>query len=109
MKKGDIILIGIGVAMLAFAIVFILVRPKAVYVAVYEDGVLMERYPLNKDTEVTIRTKDGHWNVMQIKDGTLNVIEADCPNQICVNTVPVTKTGESILCLPHKISFILEQ
>lgn len=28
---------------------------------------------------------------------------ADCPDQICVHHIPISGTGESIICLPHKL------
>ncbi len=29
--------------------------------------------------------------------------QADCPDGICANHKPIHKTGESIICLPHKV------
>ena len=29
--------------------------------------------------------------------------EADCPDQICVRHKAISKSGESIVCLPHKV------
>lgn len=109
MKKGDIILIIIAVLALTAAVLFVFLRSKSGYCAVYDDGKLLARYPMNKDDEIVIRTGDGHYNILVIEDGEAYVSEADCPNQICVNARPVSKTGDSILCLPHKISIILEQ
>ena len=31
------------------------------------------------------------------------MIEADCPDQICVHSVPITAKGGSIVCLPNHI------
>ena len=28
--------------------------------------------------------------------------KADCPDQICKNHKPIRKSGETIVCLPHK-------
>ena len=28
---------------------------------------------------------------------------ADCPDQICVNHRPVSRNGESIICLPNEV------
>ena len=41
-------------------------------------------------------------NTVEIKDGAVTVIKADCKNQICVNHAAITKKGESIICLPNK-------
>ena len=102
MKKGDIILL----IVLFVAIIFL--KPIAVQCVVYVDGTERYRYPLNEDLVVMIPTEDDHYNILEIKDGKANVAQADCANQICVHTAPISKVGDSIICLPHKLSIILE-
>ena len=43
-----------------------------------------------------------------IKDGQAYVSEADCDNQVCVHTQPVTKAGGQIICLPHRVVIRLQ-
>ena len=43
------------------------------------------------------------YNIIQIKNGSVNMTEADCHNQVCVNHKPISRTGQSIICLPHKV------
>lgn len=50
----------------------------------------------------TIETNTGY-NTILIEDGTVKVIEADCPNQVCVHTQAISEVGEMIVCLPHKL------
>ena len=38
-----------------------------------------------------------------IKDGKAWVKEADCPDKICAKHRPISRSGESIICLPHKL------
>ena len=42
-------------------------------------------------------------NTVEIKNGKVRVSSADCKNQICVNHKPISKKGESIICLPNKV------
>lgn len=42
-------------------------------------------------------------NTVEIKNGKVRVSSADCKNQICVNHKPISKKGESIICLPTKV------
>ena len=49
-----------------------------------------------------IKTHDGI-NVIKIKDNKIGIIEADCPDQVCMNPEYIEKAGESLVCLPHKV------
>ncbi|MDN6899811.1 NusG domain II-containing protein [Oenococcus sicerae] len=33
----------------------------------------------------------------------IKIVEANCPDQICVNHASIDRAGESIVCLPHKL------
>ncbi len=43
------------------------------------------------------------YNLIFCENGTLRMIQSDCPDKICVHHAAISKTGESIICLPHKI------
>lgn len=49
-----------------------------------------------------IKTDDGI-NIIKIKDNKIGIIEADCPDQVCMNPEYIEKAGESLVCLPHKV------
>lgn len=49
-----------------------------------------------------IKTNHGI-NVIEIKDNKIGIIEADCPDQVCMNPQYIEKSGESLVCLPHKV------
>lgn len=69
------------------------------------DGVEKHRYSLSENVTVDIVTgkEDENVNTLVIKDGEAFMKEADCPDGICVAHRPIKNTGESIVCLPHKI------
>lgn len=80
-------------------------RKTGSQIVVWIDGVEEGRYPLNIDREIEIGmngTEEGK-NVIQIHNGKADMIEADCPDQLCVNQKEIGKTGEIIVCLPHKL------
>ena len=66
------------------------------------DGSLYKTLPLFEDLELTVPSENGI-NIVIIKDGSVWVSDADCPNQICVDHNPISKKGEQIVCLPHKV------
>ena len=45
----------------------------------------------------------GGSNSIHVENGTVSVHSADCPDQICVKSGPISKSGEIIACLPHKL------
>ena len=59
-------------------------------------------YSLDKDQTITIGEDDWQ-NILVIKDGKANMTKADCPDKICVNHAAISKKGETIVCLPHKV------
>ncbi|MBR7073166.1 MAG: NusG domain II-containing protein [Eubacterium sp.] len=103
MKKHDFIVIGIILA--AAAVLFAalhFIPQNGAYVRIETDKKVVETLPLNEDTEYEIKTENGT-NTLVIKDGFAYVSEADCKNQICVHHRKISKSGESIICLPHKV------
>ncbi|MBO4338237.1 MAG: NusG domain II-containing protein [Lachnospiraceae bacterium] len=72
------------------------------YVVVESEGNVLYEVPLTEDDELIVDTDKGV-NIIEISDGRVYVKSADCPNQICVNTEPISETGESIVCLPHRM------
>ncbi len=66
------------------------------------DGSLYKTLPLYEDLELTVPSENGI-NIVVIRDGSVWVSDADCPNQLCVDHHPISKTGEQIVCLPHKV------
>ncbi len=100
---NDILLVvGILGFTLAIFIVFKLNLKNGNYVKVTVDNQVKYCYNFNKDTEVTI-TDGENVNVLVIKDGKAHISEANCPDKICVAHREISKTGETIVCLPHKL------
>lgn len=57
--------------------------------------------------EFTVETAYGR-NVLRVEHGQIAVIEADCPDLICVHQGFVDDSGIPIVCLPHKLVIELE-
>ncbi|MGD9475130.1 MAG: NusG domain II-containing protein [Eubacteriaceae bacterium] len=71
-------------------------------VRVSVNGQTIGEYPLDEDLNQSFETDDGY-NVLTISNGKADITEADCPDQICVKTYPISSPGETIVCLPHKL------
>lgn len=111
MKKGDKLLI-IAIVIIALVIFFITMiaasdaNNKVISVTVDQKPYIT--LPLSKDTEFTVSTQYGN-NTIQIKDGSVKVISADCPDKICAHTKAAQKAGDIIVCLPHRLIITIQK
>ena len=107
-KKRDIILalVLILLGIVCYGVIR-LGQKKGSQVIIYEDQKEIGRYDLNTDTTKEIQTAKGI-NILEIKNGMAYVTEADCPDQVCIRMGKIAKTGENIVCLPHKLVIQVE-
>lgn len=104
MKKADFIIIAVvlAVAGVLFYFLYFVNGDAGKYVQVEVDGKVVDTVELSADYEKQYDF-DGNTNTLVIKDGKASVTEANCKDGICVNHMPVSRSGESIICLPHKL------
>lgn len=99
--RGDMLLIAALLALCAVSWLLIRVLlPAPRYVAVRVDGAEVARLPLDTDTVYTI--SDG--NTIEIAGGGVRMIAADCPDKICMHTGRITRSGQSIVCVPNRVT-----
>lgn len=71
------------------------------FLEVSKDAQVIARLELSEDQIYS--TPDGG-NTLQIQDGVVSMIEANCPDQLCVHTKPLTNSSGSIVCLPNRLA-----
>ena len=103
MKKKDIILIAavLVIALISFAAIK-MTQKDGKEAVVTVKGEEVYKTSISKDQIYKIQVKNGT-NTMQIKDGKVTMKEADCRDQICADHKAIEKSGETIVCLPHKV------
>lgn len=103
-RRNDLLLMAIIIvlAALVFAGYFFLYRQNGSYVVVTVDGKEYVKLSLNEEKTIDIKSENGI-NKLQIKGGFADMIDADCPDGLCVDQRKISKKGETIICLPHKI------
>ena len=47
-------------------------------------------------------------NTVVVKNHAVSVSYADCPDKICKNHKSISKSGETIVCLPNKVTVTVE-
>ena len=103
-KNDGILLLVIGLVLLAGYVVSSFFRGETGAKAVVTvAGEVYGTYPLAQDDEIEIKIDGRAENVLQIKDGKADMIEADCPDKLCVHQKAIERTNETIVCLPHKV------
>lgn len=105
MKKADFIVIGVVAVIVAVMLFFLYgVNTSAGdYVQIQIDGECVETLPLDENTTREISTEKEGLNVLVIENGSAVMTDANCPDGICTNHRAISRTGESIICLPHKV------
>lgn len=94
-----LILAGIGLSVSIY-------MPRTVsgsYVEIRVNGVRTAAYPLSSNRTQTISGADGGSNTFEIQNGIVYMREADCHDKVCVGMKGISNTGETIVCLPHKL------
>lgn len=111
-RRGDILLfIGIlALALLLFLGYFLFFRKPGAAVEVSVDGKVTQTLSLDQDTTYQIDatphndvSDNSQINILEIKDGSASIIQADCPDRLCVHQKKINKKGETLVCLPHKV------
>ena len=75
------------------------------FAVVQVDGVTVARYALSEDGVFVL---NGGSNTIEIKDGKIRMLEALCPNLQCVHQGWISKSYQSIVCLPNKLIVTIE-
>lgn len=97
-------------ALLALALVVWLLFPKAAgaRVVLTRGGEELGRYELDKPCQVEVSGANGFTLTLVIEDGAAHVEDSTCPDLICQHHSPISKAGESIVCLPGQVSVSVE-
>ena len=107
---ADLLLI-VGLLLLAGVLLLwqIHSRQQGARAVVYVNGQPVASYPLDEPARVRLETEDGSsFNELVIANGTADVVDAGCPDKLCVYMHAISRTGESIICLPNKTEIRIE-
>lgn len=108
-RRPDLILAaGItAIGFLILVVVLVSARPGKV-VTVSVDGQCVAELKLDKNTEYTIEGYDGGSNLLVIQNGSAWIEEASCPDGLCRKMGKISRSGQSIICLPNRVVVAIE-
>ena len=74
------------------------------YVEIEVKGKLYKKLPLDNsgNERIQIDTDLGS-NTIEITNGKVRILDADCPDKICIQDGSISKPGDILVCLPHKV------
>lgn len=105
MKKKDFVLIA-SVALVAAAALFLLPlweTRDVSRVSVTVDGAEALNVSLAQDGVYDIPQADGAVNVIEVADGGVRMVQANCRDGLCVQQGETRRAAKSIVCLPHRV------
>ena len=106
-RKTDILLIAILAVIPVCMLVFNAVSAmsyEGTRLVILKDGEMYGSYPLTEDRIIEI----GETNICEIQGGEVKMTHANCPDQICVHSIPIGRYGGTIVCLPNRIILSIE-
>ena len=95
-----------GLLLVSVLLVLILqgTRREGAVAVVEIDGTAVGEYSLTVDGEYSL---NGGTNVLVIEGGEAYLTYADCPDLVCVKTGRIRFVGQSIVCLPNRLSVVI--
>ena len=70
---------------------------------IYVDGKPVTEIKLNREQNKTFTVNEAENITFEVSNGRIRVVSSDCPDKICCNTGFISKSGESIICMPNKM------
>lgn len=100
-----LILLLSGLTIFSFYIVKVLL-PEGAEAAIEVEGRHIGPYPLKEDRVLEVRGSLGLTEI-EIRDGKIRVMAAPCRDKICMKQGWISRSGESLICLPNRVMVYL--
>lgn len=105
-KKMDIVIIALLI-LLSFTphLIFAkssLKNSSSTYASIKVDGEHYKDIALSETEEIKIDLNNKE-NTILIKNKTIEMKSANCKDELCVKQGSISKVGQTIICLPHKL------
>ena len=84
---------------------FYFMTPKdaSTHAEITTQGQVVKTVDLRINQEFTVENGSGGYNTITVKDGTIGVTEASCPDHYCMKR-GFCNSGTEIVCLPNRIT-----
>lgn len=110
LKKRAVILAAVIAVITAGSILCIIYMYKTAdtgaYAYIYQNDRVIETIDLTNihDTyRITVEAPDGGYNVIEVRQGSIGVVEASCPDGLCMNMGFIDNSLMPVTCLPNHL------
>ncbi len=73
-----------------------------------QDGKVIREISLPSNSEFLVEDGHGGYNKIKIENDTVSIIEANCPDKVCIDQGKITNGLVPIVCLPHKLTITIQ-
>ena len=103
-RRKYLICFGVMLAVLSAACFFLMKPSRQTCVEIVQEDYVLYRINLLECGDQTLSVVyEGRENVIQILDGKIRVLEADCPDHTCVRMGWLRSDALPIVCLPNRL------
>lgn len=78
---------------------------------IYQNGILLYEIDLNHISEsyqITIAADNGGFNLVEVRPGSIGIIDASCPDRLCVHMGFQSSSLLPVICLPNNLVIRIE-
>jgi len=111
LKRKIIVMLCVIAALLVGSVVAIILMKNAakdgkVTAYLYRDNELIKEIDLSEVKEpyqIRIEYEQGEYNVLEVREGSIGIVEASCPDHLCKNMGFISDSVMPITCLPNHL------
>ncbi len=105
LKIGDkLVVVFVIVLSVIFAFSFFGKSASSKVLEIKADSAVYKKIPLNgQSLEVPVQSNEGHL-IVEVQNDRVRVVDSTCKDHLCVKQGWIDRVGESIVCLPNRIS-----
>ncbi len=105
LRKLDWLLILFSLAGIILSLIFFYQPSQQKHLVIWADGERTVRSL--HDSTFEVKSKSGSVTV-KVSDGKVRLVESTCHDRWCIRMGPISRPGESMVCLPSKILVTIE-
>ena len=102
LRVGDIVAVALVLCLAALLLVLLLTADRGTLAEIEVEGEVVATLELSRDTTKTV-TSRGITLEIAVENGEISVRSADCDDQVCCHTAPISGRGASIVCAPAAV------